>query len=761
MNKEWMSRITAAMLCLVLMMIALPDGAVLAGPGGPGEGTFAIMALQDEAWQLQGRLDFNNYETRELGLANRAGPVKIQLTQRGHDAAYVDYVALIKDEVVYQPVSAVNVAGNVDVLTKVLSPEYDVCSAWDSTLEIAWDGVPAGTTLVMRAMEEDLGENHGDPLYYPYVPMGETVTGTLVNDGGMSVDGVLDEPGQPDFSVFWRPDSPHPAGYTRGWFHGDGAYLYAAVEVTPDNTPDAEDWGALYLKINGELREFRITPVADEWGAIGFNYTASVPYAHRIYEFRIPLSKIGAATGDEFQYGFGCYGTVSQFGLDFGDAPAPYPTLLANNGARHNIYPSLGYCLGTLIDGEPNGLPSPGATGDDVTGIDDEDGVVFNTLLVPGSPATIKVTATLNISEPGYLNAWIDFNIDGDWDEPDEHIVKGKALTGSDTIGFPVPAAAVPGNSFARFRLSGAPILGPVGYGSIGEVEDYAVVIAPLQETTLSLTPNTATNPVGTQHTVTATGEDEFGDPLVGETVTFTILSGPHAGLTGTGLTDNNGQATWTYNGIKAGLDTIIATIDLNDGLTLTSNTATKLWVAPDIKVTKTVKLAGDADGDGAVSPGDTLKYTVLISNDGNGTAGGVIFSDTPDSNTTLMVGSVTTMPGFVSKGNISGNTVEVNIGSILPAGKVTVTFDVRINNPLWVRQVANQGVVQGSNFTVVKSDDPGTILPVDPTVTEIKASPPVHGQGITELGVAVLAGLLGLAFIFMVRRRPLGSGGN
>ena len=66
--------------------------------------------------------------------------------------------------------------------------------------------------------------------------------------------------------------------------------------------------------------------------------------------------------------------------LDFGDAPDPlystageYPTLLANDGARHNIG---GPYLGSIApDAETDGQPDADALGDDNNGIDDEDGV--------------------------------------------------------------------------------------------------------------------------------------------------------------------------------------------------------------------------------------------------------------------------------------------------------------------------------------------------------------------------------------------------
>jgi hypothetical protein len=59
-------------------------------------------------------------------------------------------------------------------------------------------------------------------------------------------------------------------------------------------------------------------------------------------------------------------------GLDFGDAPATYPTLLPD-GARHVIG---GPSLGNAPDAEFDGHPSADALGDDTSGeSDDEDGV--------------------------------------------------------------------------------------------------------------------------------------------------------------------------------------------------------------------------------------------------------------------------------------------------------------------------------------------------------------------------------------------------
>jgi PKD domain len=93
----------------------------------------------------------------------------------------------------------------------------------------------------------------------------------------------------------------------------------------------------------------------------------------------------------------------------------------------------------------------------------------------------------------------------------------------------------------------------------------------------ISLTPLTATNPTGTNHTVTAT-VTENGTPVAGTTVTFTVIAGPNTGVTGTGTTDSNGQATFTYSSTLTGTDLIHATYLDSSGRTETSNTVEKTW---------------------------------------------------------------------------------------------------------------------------------------------------------------------------------------
>jgi len=74
---------------------------------------------------------------------------------------------------------------------------------------------------------------------------------------------------------------------------------------------------------------------------------------------------------------------------------------------------------------------------------------------------------------------------------------------------------------------------------------------------------------------------------------------------------------------------------------------------------------------------GDTVTYSVVITNTGTVTANNVIFKDTPPAGTTYV-------PGTFKKNGIplpGDPSVGINIGSIAPGASVTVSFDVTINS--------------------------------------------------------------------------------
>jgi len=93
------------------------------------------------------------------------------------------------------------------------------------------------------------------------------------------------------------------------------------------------------------------------------------------------------------------------------------------------------------------------------------------------------------------------------------------------------------------------------------------------------LSPASATNYLGETHTLTATVQDDNGNPVVGKVVTFTVTAGPNAGKTGTATTDATGKAQFSYVGNTVGTDTIVATFGtVSSTQVISSNEATKEW---------------------------------------------------------------------------------------------------------------------------------------------------------------------------------------
>ena len=101
---------------------------------------------------------------------------------------------------------------------------------------------------------------------------------------------------------------------------------------------------------------------------------------------------------------------------------------------------------------------------------------------------------------------------------------------------------------------------------------------------TLALSPAVATNPVHTQHCVTATVLDVSSNPAPDITVRFGVAGA--TALNGSAISDASGHATFCYLGpATAGVDAITAYADTNENATRDvgepSDDATKKWFVP------------------------------------------------------------------------------------------------------------------------------------------------------------------------------------
>jgi Big-like domain-containing protein len=124
-----------------------------------------------------------------------------------------------------------------------------------------------------------------------------------------------------------------------------------------------------------------------------------------------------------------------------------------------------------------------------------------------------------------------------------------------------------------------------------GNTEEITITVTPGRPFKVVLTPEVATNPVGTRHCVTATVTDIFGNPVPGVSVVFAVPTSPatHASPASGGPTTTNasGQAQFCFTASLPGADTIQAAVDSNGSGKLEPSDqpsavpATKIWTLP------------------------------------------------------------------------------------------------------------------------------------------------------------------------------------
>jgi uncharacterized repeat protein (TIGR01451 family) len=117
----------------------------------------------------------------------------------------------------------------------------------------------------------------------------------------------------------------------------------------------------------------------------------------------------------------------------------------------------------------------------------------------------------------------------------------------------------------------------------------------------------------------------------------------------------------------------------------------------PNIDASKDDALTNDVDGDTAADPGDTLRYTTVITNTGNMDATGVAFTDVLDGNTTFVPGSLKTTPIAVNDAyNVIGN-----VSITVPSGSGVLANDVDPDGGSVTAVVSSGNSINGGDYAV------------------------------------------------------------
>ncbi|HST33823.1 MAG TPA: Ig-like domain-containing protein [Solirubrobacteraceae bacterium] len=187
----------------------------------------------------------------------------------------------------------------------------------------------------------------------------------------------------------------------------------------------------------------------------------------------------------------------------------------------------------------------------------------------------------------------------------------------------------------------------------------------------IELTPPSATNPVGTDHTVTAHVTSE-GNPLAGQTVTFTV-TGVNEGAAGTCepsscVTDSSGNVTFTYHDTNGEGDDTIKASFTDEGGSLQSATAKKHWGegGKEEPTTTTTSLSGGGQSGPniTVSEGTAVTDQATLTGTNAGSATGTVsYKVYSDSECKVEVADAGTVP-------VSGGSAPASSPESLAQGK-------------------------------------------------------------------------------------------
>ncbi len=516
-----------------------------------------------------------------------------------------------------------------------------------------------------------------------------------------------------------------------------------------------------------------------EAGPNAFSFTAPCQAASGMTYARFRLSSTGglspsgpSASGEVEDY------QVSLRPIDFGDAPASYGTTLSVDGARHLILPGLS--MGSYVDSEADGQPGAAANGDDTNGSpDDEDGAVFasNSMAVctQGNLVTVHVTNAASVPQPR-LDAFIDWNRDGDFLDASEQVFTNLAvLAGPNQLSFAVPCSAVPGQTFARFRLSSAGALSPVGLAADGEVEDYLLTLRAESDLSITKTDGVSLAVPGGILTYTIVATNNGPLPVTGATVSdsfpssITSAAWTCAATSGSscGTASGAGNISATANLALGGSATFTVTASVSSSASGSLTNAVSITPPPGIlDPLPDNNTASDTDtfvpvldlsivktGPASVSPGEAISYTIDVQNGGPSDATLAAISDTVPPEITGVSWSCTAFGGSVCRTpGGTGNVINLNADMPARAGLIRLSVNGTIS-------LAATGVLQNTAYVAPAPgiSDPNinnnastalTVLAPRADLKVAKAGPANYSPGqeltyslkVTNLGPAAVA---------------------
>ena len=342
--------------------------------------------------------------------------------------------------------------------TATLSQTYPTGGTDGTSFGFAWTG-DTGERDTSAAPATSQNQTGGlspteDALYYIQSLDNGATEAVLTISVGQAGQGVA----QLQFSVF---DIDFASGQFRDVMLVSG--LFNGTSVSPVLTPSSAN------AVAGSS-VYGTAGVASNLGAANFTATFLEPVDTVVLRYQNPEPQTAATRNQAMAIHDFSYCPRER---DFGDGPS-------TAGSAEHLIRSGVFIGATAPDAEGGAPSSAAATGDDAAGTDDEDAIDFSSIS-QGASTTLSVPVT---GSGGYLQMWIDWNDDGDFNDTvgsvSERVATDLQITGaSGTLSVPVtvPLTAATTQTVARLRWSTQSGLGVSGVAGDGEVEDHALTI--------------------------------------------------------------------------------------------------------------------------------------------------------------------------------------------------------------------------------------------------------------------------------------------
>ena len=407
-----------------------------------------------------------------------------------------------------------------------------------------------------------------------------------------------------------------------------------AASLPPGDTYDVKfkGWGPSQTCTNTQATCFG-SAVFENTSRIYFRYQNDSVYQNRGFLLSLEVAEIERIFNNRY---------------DYGDAPTGY--------GQAGVIATAKYVLGTGLPADTEGSYPATAGADDADPANDPDyddegavqvggNALEGATLAPGSSYNSTVDIYNEPGNNGYLNAWFDWNGDGDFTDSGEQVISNQQVTasGQSTQNFTlnVPSNAQIGTTYARFTYTQSTRNTPTGTsGGIGEVEGYQFEIAANAQPAAQ--DDTATTSEDTPVNIDVLNNDSFGGDGAG-TGPIVVASNPSHGTatvndggTATDPTDDtidyapdanyNGTDSFTYTIADLDGDTSTATVNVtinpvNDTPNAVDDTATTSEDTPvNIDVLNNDSFGGDGAGTGPIVVASNPSHGTATVNDG-GTA--------------------------------------------------------------------------------------------------------------------------------------------